>query len=215
MGEWAGLGVGFFRRSPEVVAVDLLGRYLVRELDGELLALRVVEVEAYLGAGDRAAHTFGGRRTARVRSMYLGGGHAYVYRIYGLHDCINVVVGEVDSGQAVLLRAGEVVAGEATMRRLRGLPEGAEPIKAGQLAGGPGRLCQALAIDRSLDGASLLGGTLRLAHGRPVPESEVVRGPRVGVDSAGEAAHWPLRYAVGESREVTRRSALTPSWRRT
>ncbi len=208
MGRFEGLPLAFFRRGPEEVAADLLGRYLVRLLDGERLVLRLVEVEAYLGAGDRAAHTWGGRRTPRVRSMYLGGGHAYVYRIYGLHDCINVVVGEVDSGQAVLLRAGEVVEGAARMRELRGLKR---PPRAGELAGGPGRLCRALAIDRRLDGARLLAGELRLARGEPVDPRRVVRGPRVGVESAGEAAAWPLRFVDAGSREVSRPRPLSAS----
>lgn len=208
MGRFAGLPVAFFERGPEEVAVDLLGRYLVRQLDGERLVLRLVEVEAYLGAGDRAAHTWGGRRTPRVRSMYLGGGHAYVYRIYGIHDCLNVVVGAVDSGQAVLLRAGEAVEGEARMRALRGLER---PPRAGEVAGGPGRLCRALAIDRRLDGAILLAGELHLAHGEPVEPRRVVRGPRIGVGSAGEAAAWPLRFADAASREVSRPRPVSAS----
>lgn len=192
----------FYRRPAAEVARDLLGRCLVRRLDGERLVLRIVETEAYLGAVDRAAHTFAGRRTDRVRSMYLGGGHAYVYAIYGLHWCLNVVCGERDSGTAVLIRAGEALEGAARMLRLRGLPPAG--AGAGRLAAGPGRLCAALAVDRALDGASLISGPLRVAAGEPVADEAVVRGPRVGVDYAGEAADWPLRFAIAGHPEVSR-----------
>ena len=200
----------FYLRSPEIVARDLLGRCLVRRLGGERLVLRIVETEAYLGAGDRAAHTFGGRRTARVRSMYLGGGHAYVYGIYGMHCCLNVVCGERDSGTAVLLRAGEAVAGAERMAALRGLDGRRAP---GAIAGGPGKLCAALAIDRALDGVSLRGDELWIAAGEPTPDDRVARGPRVGVAYAGAAARWPLRFAVAGHAEMSR-PRLGPARRR-
>ncbi len=114
--------------------------------------LRIVETEAYLGAPDRASHAWGGRRTARNESLYLPGGYAYVYFIYGMHWCLNAVTGEADIGSAVLLRAGEPVEGEERMRENRGWTK---PPRPGDLAGGPGKLCQALAIDRALDGALL------------------------------------------------------------
>lgn len=201
MPAFSALPRAFFERPPATVARDLLGRYLVRELEGERRVLRLVEVEAYLGPGDRAAHTWGGRRTRRVRSMYLGGGHAYVYRIYGIHHCLNVVTGRPGDGTAVLLRAGEAVEGGERMARRRGL--GAAP-RPGELAGGPGKLCQALEVDRDLDGVSVLGGELRIVAGEPVDDGAVVRGPRVGVDYAGEAASWPLRLALAASAEVSR-----------
>lgn len=110
------LPLSFYRRPAETVARDLLGRYLVRELGGERLVLRLVETEAYLGAPDRASHAWGGRRTQRNESLYLPGGHAYVYLIYGMHYCLNAVTGKKDEGGAVLLRAGEPVEGAERMR---------------------------------------------------------------------------------------------------
>src|SRR5215813_8503950 len=95
----------FYRRPAEAVARDLLGRYLIHEVGGARLVLELVETEAYLGAPDRASHAAGGRRTARNESLYLPGGHAYVYFIYGMHYCVNAVTGEADEGGAVLLRA--------------------------------------------------------------------------------------------------------------
>jgi DNA-3-methyladenine glycosylase len=112
----------FFQRPAETVARDLVGRYVVRRLAGERLALRLVETEAYLGAPDRASHAWAGRRTARNESLYLAGGHAYVYLIYGLHHCLNVVTGERGAGSAVLLRAGR--RGRETWPAVRGSSAG-------------------------------------------------------------------------------------------
>ena len=199
------LPLSFYRRPAEVVARDLLGRYLVRRVSpGELLVLRLVEVEAYLGAPDRASHAWGGRHTPRNASLYLPGGHAYVYLIYGMHWCLNAVTGEADVGSAVLLRAGEPLTGEERMRANRRLPAGRSPARPGDVAGGPGKLCQALAIDRACDGLRLDGGALRLVAGEPVPPQEVAVGPRIGVAYAGEAAAWPLRFAVAGNPHVSR-----------
>jgi DNA-3-methyladenine glycosylase len=190
------LPLSFYRRPAETVARDLLGRYLVRELGGERLVLRLVETEAYLGAPDRASHAWGGRRTVRNESLYLPGGHAYVYFIYGMHWCLNAVTGQADIGSAVLLRAGEPVEGEN-----RNWPRRPRP---GDLAGGPGKLCQALAIDRSLDGVLLDQPPLLLTRGEPLPDEAVAAGPRIGVDYAGEAAEWPLRFAVRGNPHVSK-----------
>ncbi len=195
------LPLTFYRRPAEAVARDLLGRYLVREIDGERLVLRLVEVEAYLGEPDRASHAWAGRRTARNESLYLPGGYAYVYFIYGMHWCLNAVTGEPDVGSAVLLRAGEPVEGEERMRENRRWQRSLRP---GELAGGPGKLCQALAVDRGLDGVKLDREPLSITKGEPVGEGEVIAGPRIGVDYAGEAAAWPLRFAVRENRHVSK-----------
>jgi DNA-3-methyladenine glycosylase len=201
------LPLSFYRRPAEVVARDLLGRWLVRDIggmggrDGERLVLRLVEVEAYLGAPDRASHAWDGRRTPRNESLYLPGGHAYVYFIYGMHWCLNAVTGEPDIGSAVLIRAGEPVEGEEAMARNRGR---LGRIRPGDLAGGPGKLCQALAIDRGLDGVLLDRQPLRITKGDPAAPDEIVAGPRIGVDYAGEAAAWPLRFAIRGNQHVSR-----------
>lgn len=191
----------FYRRAAEEVARDLLGCLLVRELEGERLILRLVETEAYLGTPDPASHAWKGRRTPRNESLYLPGGHAYVYFIYGMHFCLNAVTGERDIGSAVLLRAGEPVEGEELMRENRRwlrLP------KPGDLAGGPGKICQALAVGRELDAAPLDRSPLWIARGEPIDPAEILAGPRIGVDYAGEAAQWPLRFAVRGNRHVSK-----------
>ncbi|MEM7479566.1 MAG: DNA-3-methyladenine glycosylase [Acidobacteriota bacterium] len=196
------LPVAFYRRPVEQVARELLGRYLVRRLpDGRRLVVRLVEVEAYLGALDRASHAWGGRRTARVESLYLPGGYAYVYFIYGMHFCLNAVAGAANEGGAVLLRAGEPLAGDETMADLRALRR---PPRPGDLAGGPGKLCKALAVDRAFDGAPLYRGDLRITAGEPAEPAAVASGPRVGIDYAEEAVDWPLRFAVRGNRHVSR-----------
>ncbi len=191
----------FFRRPVETVARELLGRWLVRRLPDGRRVLRIVETEAYLGIPDRASHAWNGRRSARNESLYRAGGCAYVYLIYGMHHCLNAVAGEAGDGSAVLLRAGEPVAGETAMATARGLERKPRP---GEVAGGPGKLCRALAVARELDGAPLYRGELAVARGEPLAAERVATGPRIGVDYAGAAAAWPLRFAERGNAHVSR-----------
>ena len=183
------------------MARALLGCRLVRRLPGRApVELVLVETEAYLGVTDRAAHTWNGRRTPRVTPMWGPPGHAYVYRVYGMHDCLNVVTREAGVPEAVLLRAAVPVAWW----------EGRDVPRTALLsASGPGRLCRALSIGRELSGAPLSGPDLELLVPSAGPPRDVLVGPRVGVDYAGEAASWPLRFAVAGCPAVTRRAALT------
>jgi DNA-3-methyladenine glycosylase len=187
------------------LARRLLGQTLVRVVDGRRLSGRIVEVEAYLGARDRAAHTFGGRRSARNASMWRGGGHAYVYFTYGLHHCLNVVAGPPESGQAVLLRALEPAEGLDEMRRRRPAARCTE-----ELCAGPARLTQALAVDRALDGADLREhAELWIEHTQPraLPDARVLATPRIGVDYAGAWARRRLRFLLRDSACVSRRAS--------
>jgi DNA-3-methyladenine glycosylase len=191
----------FYLQDTITVARALLGCMLWRRLDGELLGARLVEVEAYLGANDPASHARRGLRSARNESMYLDGGHAYVYFTYGMHWCMNVVTQESDIAEAVLLRAAEPVAGLETIRERR--PKAKRDV---DLMSGPGKICAALAIDRSLDGEPLDGETLFLTkRDVGIAEEDIAVSPRVGVDYAGDAAHWPLRFYVRDSKYVSRR----------
>lgn len=195
------LATSFYRRDPARVARGLLGRYLVRRVRGRELVLRIVETEAYLGEGDRASHAWTGRPTKRTATLFRAGGCAYVYFVYGMHTMFNAVAGREGTGGAVLIRAGEPLSGVPTMRRLRGL---AADRGDAEIASGPAKLCQALAIDRSFDGAALNGEKLRICHGLRVDRKRVVVGSRVGVDYAGEAAAWPLRFALAANGHVSR-----------
>lgn len=195
------LPVEFFRRPADELAPDLLGRYLIRTFRARpgarprRLVLRIVETEAYLGSIDRASHAFAGRRTPRTQTMYLPGGHAYVYLIYGMYECLNVVAGSADDAHAVLIRAGAPVEGETEMRRRRGLSPRSRPS---DLAGGPGRLTRAMGINREFNAMLLCRarGPLRMTVGSPVTPDQIAAGPRIGIDYAQEAVHWPLRFGV-------------------
>ena len=175
-----------------VVARDLLGKILVRVHPDGLTAVRLTEVEAYLGVGDPACHTFGGRRTRRTETMWGEAGHAYVYLVYGMHSCLNVVTVGRSQAQAVLVRGGVAVEGSELIRERRGLK-----VAQRFLTDGPGKLCQALGVTRDHDGIDLCdpSSVLRICDdGLRVGEEAVLRLPRVGVDYAGEAAGWPLRF---------------------
>lgn len=183
-----------FDADPVTVARRLLGCRLVRVLDGLRLSGIIVETEAYLGARDRAAHTFGGRRTPRNEAMYLPGGHAYVYFTYGMHHCLNVVCGMRDEGVAVLLRALEPIEGMEEMARRRRVD------RPTALCSGPAKLCQALGIDLTLNGEDLrVSDRLFIEEPTaswetPVTPRRIARSPRIGVDYAGVWARKPLRF---------------------
>jgi DNA-3-methyladenine glycosylase len=190
----------FYLQDTITVARSLLGCVLWRRIGRELLAARIVETEAYLGANDMASHARRGLRSPRVESMYLEGGHAYVYFTYGMHFCMNVVTAEADLAEAVLLRAAEPLQGIETMRARR--PKAKRDI---DLTNGPGKLCSALAIDRELDGEPLDGKRLFLtARDIVVRDEEIAVGPRIGVENSGEAARWPLRFYVRGHAYVSR-----------
>ncbi|MCC7409368.1 MAG: DNA-3-methyladenine glycosylase [Phycisphaeraceae bacterium] len=198
----------FYERDPVTVARALLGQRLVRVLDGHRLSGLIVETEAYLGVPDKAAHTFGGRRTARNASMWLTGGHAYIYFTYGMHHCLNVVAGREGEPVAVLIRAIEPVEGLDVMRSLRVALRRARTKSADtELASGPARLCQAMGIDRALDGTDLTRGDglfIEQVRKRVLPSGGIAVGPRIGVDYAGEWAKKPLRFWVRGNAHVSK-----------
>ena len=198
-----------FALDPQALAQRLLGQRLVRILPGgERLAGVIVETEAYLGIEDRAAHSFGGRRTARVEPMYGKPGTAYVYFTYGMHHCFNVVAGKVDEPVAVLVRALRPVEGLDLMRRLRtGRAAGRSKLDDTELCSGPAKLCQALAIDRRESGIDLTTSPslyLARASSRPATRTEIGVSPRIGVEYAGEWAGRPLRYFFRDDPNVSR-----------
>jgi DNA-3-methyladenine glycosylase len=196
----ATLPKSFYLHDTVTVARSLLGCVLWRRIGRELLSARLVEVEAYLGANDSASHARRGLRSRRNESMYLEGGHAYVYFTYGMHWCLNVVTQESDIAEAVLLRAAEPLRGIETMRERR-----PKAKRDRDLTNGPGKLCSAMAIDKSLDGERLDGKTLWLTpRDIEVREDEIVVSHRIGVENSGEAAAWPLRFYIRGSPFVSR-----------
>jgi DNA-3-methyladenine glycosylase len=178
----------------DAVARELLGARLVSTIGGVTTAGVIVETEAYHGLDDPASHaaTRVGR-TERNAAMFGPGGRAYVYRIYGMHWCVNVVTGREDEPQAVLLRALDPLVGLDAMAERRG--------REGALASGPGRLCQALGITGDLYGHDLTRPPLTLRPGWKVPDAEIAVSGRIGVRAA---ADWPLRFFVRGNSSVSR-----------
>lgn len=185
----------FYNRDTVTVARELLGKCLVRVVDGQTLVGRVTETEAYVGPIDKACHAYGGRRTPRTETLYARPGTAYIYLIYGMYHCLNFVTEAEGTPCAVLLRAIEPVEGAETMalNRFGRLPGALSPYQRKNFLNGPGKLCKALLLDRSLNGADLLGDTLWLGEDGFRP-GVVHAGKRVGIDYAEEAVDFPWRF---------------------
>jgi DNA-3-methyladenine glycosylase len=194
----------FYSRDPRVVAPELLNKVLVRD-DGRLG--RIVEVEAYVGSEDPAAHSFRGK-TPRNVTMFGPGGHLYVYFTYGMHWCANAVCGKVGEGHGVLLRAMEPLEGLDLMLEARSFP-----ARIRDVASGPGRLAQAMGIDRTFDGADLVKGDRGFwitSDGTEPPELPIA-GPRVGIRDGIE---YPWRWHVPDHLHVSRTRPGIPPNRR-
>ena len=175
----------FYDRDTVAVARDLLGKHLVLEMRGAARIGRIVEVEAYLGPHDRAAHSARGR-TARNQVMFGPPGHAYVYFIYGMHYCMNVVTERAGHGSAVLLRA-------------------IEPVKnVRRRTCGPGLLCRAMGIGKTLNGHDLLSDDFYIVTPPQTDRFAIVKPPRVGVDYAGRWARRHLRFFIKDSPFISR-----------
>jgi DNA-3-methyladenine glycosylase len=170
------LGPEFFDRDTMAVARDLLGKVLVRQIDGKRLWGRLVEVEAYLGPDDLAAHSSGGRRSPRNEVMYGLPGHAYVYFTYGMHHCLNFVTRPEGIPQAVLVRA-------------------LEPGPGVGRCGGPGLVCRALGIDRNLNGVALVPPALYVVDDK-APPRRVYETPRIGIGDQGDWTDRPMRFCL-------------------
>jgi DNA-3-methyladenine glycosylase len=197
--DWRPLSRAFFNRQPEAVAPQLLGKLLVRRIHGEILAGRIVETEAYLGENDAAAHAASGQ-TPRNAVLFGPPGFAYVYRIYGIHYCLNVSCLPAGNAGCVLFRALEPVLGVTQMRRNRGLSDGGD-LRA--IGSGPGRLCAALQITReTCNGLDMTAvGELTLCEDGYAGDS-VTCSRRVGIR---KDVHLPLRFSLAGNRCVSTR----------
>lgn len=192
------LAPGFYARDTEVVARELLGAFLISTIDAQRVAGRIVETEAYVGPHDPASH--GAERIGRTRrnqAMFGAPGIAYVYRIYGVHWCLNAVTERRDFPAAVLIRAIQPVEGIEVMRTRRGAD-----LRDRDLASGPGKLAQALGITGAHDGLPLDGPPLWIEKGERVAKRDIVAGPRIGIT---RAADWELRFCVRNNAWLSRR----------
>ncbi|MDX9955503.1 MAG: DNA-3-methyladenine glycosylase [Anaerolineae bacterium] len=191
----------FYTRPTLLVARELLGQRLVHQQEGRRLAGRIMEVEAYIGSDDLASHARFGK-TARNAAMFGPPGCAYIYIIYGIHTCLNIVTERQDFPAAVLIRALEPVEGVEIQQRLRAARRlRSVQIALRDLSRGPGRLCQALAIDRSLNGLELTtpGAQLYVEPDEGIPDAEVLVGPRIGVTGDAQARNAPWRFFMRAS----------------
>ena len=191
----------FYTRSNVVtVARELLGKLLVVPApNGKRISARIVEVEAYRGPQDRAAHSYGGRRTKRTETMYGIGGTAYVFFVYGMYYQFNVVTNAPDTPHAILIRAVEPVEGIELMRKRR------HGQSDHNLSNGPGKLCIAMGIDRQLDAADLLGDRVWLEDSENINRSRIMSGPRIGIDYAEGWIDKPWRFWIRDNPYVSRR----------
>jgi DNA-3-methyladenine glycosylase len=176
----------FYLLDTTQVARSIVGAWIARRYKNQWYGARIVETEAYLGKTDAAAHSFGGRRTARVEPMYMEGGHLYVFFVYGMHCCANVVTRPAGFAEAVLLRAAE--------------SPGQIPVRA---MSGPGKLCAALSITVTYSGLDLLGNKDIQLFQSPGKDVRIGVSKRIGVDYAGAAADWPLRFFDLDSNAVS------------
>ena len=188
----------FYLRPALEAAPELLGKLLVHETAEGLTAGRIVEVEAYVGPEDDGAHSFGARRTARTAIQYGPGGFAYVFGLYGMHWCFNVVTAPEERPEVVLVRALEPVRGLALMQKRRGTER--EEL----LCSGPGRLCQAMGITKAQYGLDLCRGPLYLEDGERIPPERIALSPRVNIDYAQGYKDRLWRYFIRDNPHVSR-----------
>ena len=188
----------FFRQDTVALARKLLGCLLVHGTPDGVAGGMIVETEAYVGAIDKACHAWR-NRSERTEIMYGDGGYAYVYFIYGMHHCFNVVTGPAGDGNAVLIRALEPVFGLDLMCRRR------KTKQLHNLCSGPGKVCQALAITKEEYGLDLCdpASPLRLIRFRHIPDNHIASSPRINVAYAEEAATWPWRFYVKDNLYVS------------
>lgn len=188
----------FYLRDVNAVAPELLGKLFVHKSAAGMTAGMIVEVEAYAGPNDKGAHSYLNKRTDRTAVMFGPGGYAYIYFIYGMYNCFNVVTNLADKPEAVLVRALEPVYGIEYMKRRRNTDKLAE------LCNGPGKLCQALAIDREQYGCDLCGDELYIGSFAEIDKSLIMVSPRVNIDYAEECRDYLWRYFIKENPYVSK-----------
>lgn len=197
--EGSPLPPAFYEMTALEAAPLLLGHTLVRRTEDGDIRCRIVETESYGGVEDKGSHAYGGRRTARTEVMFGQGGIAYIYLIYGMYHCLNVVTGAINDPQAVLIRAVEPLTpeDETLMRKYRNTTA-KKPV---DLSGGPGKLCRGLRIDKSLNGQSLLEpeGPLWIEAGPPLTIEAIMQSPRINIAYAEEYASKPWRFFLQDN----------------
>jgi len=187
----------FYERNTLKVAKELLGKYLVHVTSEATLIGKIVETEAYCGFNDAAAHSYKGLRSNRTEVMFGPGGYAYVYLIYGMYYCFNIVTSSIGNPEAVLIRALEPVSGIDVMKKNR------KTDNLYNLCSGPGKLCIAMNITKEHNNVDLCGNELYLLDNSKVPEDNIISAPRINIDYAGEAKNYPWRFVIKDSKYLS------------
>lgn len=195
----------FYKKPSVQLAQDLIGKILVRNINGQKISGRIVEVEAYMGIEDKAAHSYAGKRTKRTEIMFGISGMLYVFLIYGMYNCVNIVAGELDEPQAVLIRAIEPIDGLDQMSFNRYGKSYEELFKKERLniTNGPGKLCMAMGIDKSSNGVDLCQGNFFIEADEY--KAEIISSKRIGIDYAEEAVDFLWRFYIKDNSFVSKR----------
>ena len=197
----------FYDRNSVIVAKELLGKYLVHNVNGIELVGKIVETEAYMGPMDKAAHSYNNRRTERNEIMYGPSGYSYVYFIYGMYYCMNVVVEKENIPQAILIRALEPIKGieQMAVNRFKKSYEDINKRDRKNLTNGPGKLCMALSISREQYGLDLLGEELFILEPEHEEKFEMVSTKRINIDYAEEAIDFPWRFYIQDNSYISKK----------
>lgn len=183
------------------IGPEILGNFLIRKIDNKIIKTKIVEVEAYVGPEDKGAHTYNNKKTLRTEPMFYEGGHAYVYLIYGMYNCINIVCQKEGKPEALLIRGLE------PLNELDFLFENRSKIKnMYNLTNGPGKLCSALKIDREFSGYDLISGeNLYLEKNENKENTEVIYSKRIGIDYAEEYKDKLWRFYLKDNKFVSKK----------
>lgn len=183
------------------LAKKLLGQYIVRVIDGKEIVVKIVETEAYVGPEDKGCHAYNNKRTNRTETMFLEGGHAYVYMIYGMYHCLNIVVAKENKPEAVLIRAVEPIKGFEYIKENRKI----KSTKIEDLTNGPGKLCKALSINKSLDKYNMITGEeLFLVRNKDIKEENIEKSKRINIDYAEEYVDKLWRFYIKGNKFISK-----------
>ena len=203
----------FFQQDGINLAKGILGKYLIREYNGKQLVSKIVETEAYMGVNDKAAHVYGDKRTDRTMPLYLDGGHIYVYLIYGMYYCLNISANKENIPECVLIRAIEPIKGieEICENRYKKNYSNLSSYQKKNISNGPGKLCMALNIDKSLNSKSILDNELYISDFYYKEDKkiyaedkfEIETDKRINIDYAEEAKDYLWRFYIKGNKYVS------------
>ncbi|KEI03474.1 DNA-3-methyladenine glycosylase [Clostridium botulinum] len=195
----------FYKRDTIEVAKELLGKYIVVNEKNEKIVAKIVEVEAYLGINDKAAHSYGGRKTERTRVMYEDGGCVYIFQIYGMYNCLNIVTSHKEIPEAVLIRAVEPISNidKFSFNRFKKSFNELTRYQQKNITNGPGKLCMAMNITKELNGEDLSSDKMYILDNKE--EFEIISSKRIGIDYAEEAKDYLLRFYIKDNKYVSKK----------